>query len=96
MNFQKIYKKAHLAGLENAKKTKALGNGYVYIKVYNDFKDWAIANKLAEKDYARGWVIIVNDLDEYGSVTKKEAYADAFSKVLTENKIKVNPGVYLT
>lgn len=97
MNFAKIYNKAHQAGLKNAKKVEPLGNGYVYVKVYdNIFKDWAITNELAEEDPARGWVIIVKSLDQYGSVTKKEAYAEAFCKVLKENNIKVYPGTYLT
>ena len=92
-----IYKKAEKAGLENAKNVEPLGNGYVYIKLHkSDFSKWALKEGLAEKDIERGTVIVVPSQDSYGSLLKEEAFAEAFSKVLTENNIINRAGSYLT
>jgi hypothetical protein len=62
------------------------GFASVIIKPANSkFAKFLVANGLARKAYAGGVSMSIHDFNQ--SLTKKEAYADAFAKVLRDNGI---------
>lgn len=55
------------------------------VKGNTSFGRWAKQNDLARPDYPSGLAISCHDFNQ--SIARKEAYAEAFAKVLRENGI---------
>jgi len=62
------------------------GFAWVHIAGNTAFGRWAKNKGLASKDYPNGLCFWVKDFGQ--SMTRKQAYAAEFSKVLNDNKIK--------
>ena len=95
MDFKVLYDKAHDAGMAAAKDVVPAPmfiNGYapvmdgvcgfawVHFKGNTAFGKWAKKVGVAKKAYPNGLMIWVGDFNQ--SMTRKEAYASEFSKVL--------------
>lgn len=96
-NLLGYYVKADRKGRDSSFLIKGgMGSGLVFIKVKDKiFKEWMDLKGLLTDDPARGKVLIVKDQDDFGSLNKKEAYAEAFVKSLNEDGIEAVTDTYL-